>query len=34
MAEFTTSQILVQSATSFLAQANALPQNVLTLVRG
>ena len=34
MAEFTTSQILVQSATAFLAQANALPQNVLTLVRG
>jgi len=34
MAEFTTSQILVQSATAFLAQANALPQNVLTLIRG
>ncbi len=33
MAEFTTGQILVQSAISFLAQANALPQNVLTLIR-
>jgi flagellin len=34
MAEFTTSQILVQSATSFLAQANSLPQNVLSLIQG
>lgn len=34
MAEFSTSNILVQSATSFLAQANSLPQNVLQLIRG
>lgn len=34
MAEFSTSQILVQSATSFLAQANSLPQNVLQLIQG
>ena len=34
MAEFTTHQILVQSATSFLAQANSLPQNVLSLIQG
>lgn len=34
MAEFSTAQILVQSATAFLAQANALPQNVLQLIRG
>jgi flagellin len=34
MANFSTSQILVQAATSFLAQANSLPQNVLTLIRG
>lgn len=34
MAEFSTSQILVQSATSFLAQANSLPQNVLQLIKG
>ncbi len=34
MAEFSTAQILVQSATSFLAQANSLPQNVLSLIRG
>jgi flagellin len=34
MAEYSTAQILVQSATSFLAQANSLPQNVLTLIRG
>ena len=34
MAEYSTSQILVQSATAFLAQANSLPQNVLTLIRG
>ena len=33
MAEFTTAQILVQSAVSFLAQANSLPQNVLSLIR-
>ncbi len=33
MAQFTTNQILVQSATAFLAQANALPQNVLSLIR-
>jgi len=33
MAEFSTAQILVQSATSFLAQANNLPQNVLSLIR-
>ena len=33
MAEFSTAQILVQSATSFLAQANSLPQNVLSLIR-
>jgi len=34
MAEFTTAQVLVQSATSFLAQANSLPQNVLQLIQG
>jgi len=34
MAEFSTAQILVQSATSFLAQANSLPQNVLSLIKG
>lgn len=34
MADFTTNQILVQSATSFLAQANSLPQNVLSLIQG
>jgi flagellin len=33
MAEFTTGQILVQSATAFLAQGNSLPQNVLSLIR-
>jgi flagellin len=33
MAEFTTAQILVQSATAFLAQANMLPQAVLQLIR-
>ncbi|MBC7286503.1 MAG: hypothetical protein H5T86_00360 [Armatimonadetes bacterium] len=32
MAEYTTAQILVQSATAFLAQANMLPQAVLTLI--
>jgi len=34
MAEFTTAQVLVQSATAFLAQANSLSQNVLQLIRG
>ena len=34
MAEFTTTQVLVQSATSFLSQANSLPQNVLQPHRG
>ncbi len=34
MAEFTTAQILVQSATAFLAQANSLPQMVLQLIKG
>jgi len=34
MAEFSTAQVLVQSATAFLAQANALPQAVLTLIGG
>ncbi len=34
MAEFSTAQILVQSATSFLAQANSLPQNILQLIKG
>jgi flagellin len=34
MAEFTTAQVLVQSATAFLSQANSLPQNVLQLIRG
>lgn len=33
MAEFTAGQILVQPATAFLAQANSLPQNVLSLIR-
>ncbi len=33
MAEFTTSQVLVQSATAFLSQANSLPQQVLQLIR-
>ncbi|HUS81432.1 MAG TPA: flagellin [Armatimonadota bacterium] len=33
MAEFTTAQVLVQSATAFLAQANSLPQSVLQLIR-
>jgi flagellin len=32
--EFTRSQILVQSATSMLAQANQVPQGVLSLLRG
>jgi flagellin len=34
MSEYTTSQILVQAATAFLSQANSLPNNVLTLIRG
>lgn len=34
MAEFTTSQVLVQSATAFLAQANSLPQSILRLITG
>lgn len=34
MSEFTTAQILVQSATSFLTQANGLTNNVLSLIRG
>jgi flagellin len=32
--QFTRNQILVQSATSMLAQANTLPQTALTLIRG
>jgi len=32
--EFTRNQILVQSATSMLAQANTLPQTALTLING
>jgi len=34
MSEFTTAQVLVQSATAFLAQANNLTQNVMTLIKG
>ncbi|MEI6503170.1 MAG: flagellin, partial [Armatimonadota bacterium] len=34
MSEFTTSQIMVQAATSFLTQANGLPNQVLSLIRG
>lgn len=34
MSEFTTSQIMVQSAMNFLSQANGLPNNVLSLIRG
>lgn len=34
MSEFTTSQIMVQSAMTFLSQANGLPNNVLSLIRG
>ncbi len=34
MAEFSTAQVPVQSATAFLAQANSLPQQVLQLIRG
>jgi len=33
VSEFTRSQILTQAGTSLLAQANALPQNALTLLR-
>lgn len=33
MAEFSTANILVQSAVSFLSQANNLPQNILSLIR-
>jgi flagellin len=32
--EFTRSQILVQAATAMLAQSNAVPQNVLSLLQG
>jgi flagellin len=34
MADFTSNQILVQSATAFLSQANSLPQMVLQLIKG
>lgn len=34
MSEFTTAQILVQSATSFLTQANGLTNSVMSLIRG
>jgi flagellin len=34
MTEFTNAQILSQAATSMLAQANSLPQNVLSLIGG
>ena len=34
MSEYTTAQILVQAGTSFLSQANSLPNNVLSLIRG
>jgi flagellin len=33
MMNFTKYSILAQAATSMLAQANAMPQNVLTLLR-
>jgi flagellin len=33
-ASLTRNQILQQAGTAMLAQANALPQNVLTLIRG
>ena len=33
MANFTRHQILTQAGTSMLAQANAVPQNVLSLLR-
>ena len=32
VSEFTTAQILTQSTTALLAQANVLPQNALTLL--
>ena len=32
--EYTKDQILIQSATAMLAQANSAPQNVLTLIKG
>jgi len=34
MMQFTKQQILMQSGMSMIAQANALPQNVLQLLRG
>jgi flagellin len=33
MSKFTSKQILVQAGTSMLAQANQLPQNLLSLFR-
>jgi flagellin len=33
MMNFTKLQIMLQAGTSMLAQANALPQNVLSLIR-
>ena len=33
MANFTRNQIMLQAGTSMLAQANAIPQNVLSLLR-
>ena len=34
MVDFTKNQILQQAGTSMLAQANQLPQSVLSLLRG
>jgi flagellin len=34
MSEYTTAQIMVQASMSFLSQANGLPNNVLSLIRG
>jgi len=34
MSEYTTSQILMQASTSFLTQSNALPNQVLSLIKG
>ena len=34
MTQFTNANILQQAATAMLAQANSLPQNVLSLIRG
>jgi flagellin len=34
MTQFTKAQILQQAGTAMLAQANAAPQTVLTLLRG